>query len=97
MGSVNTDPARLEDPGSRPPRGRKPAEVEEVFGVAGFRSLVAQRYVMYYRHELGSIFRALSRRGIVPLVLVRAGWRAVNALIGRAGNKLVVVAEREDQ
>ena len=70
-----------------------PAEVVDLLGVAGFRPLAAERYAMYYRHEPGSVFRALSRRGIFPLV--RASWRAGNALIGRAGNKLTVVAERE--
>lgn len=69
------------------------AEVIEVLRAAGFRPVVAERYAMYYRHEPGSVFRALSRRGIFPFV--RAGWRVVNAMIGRAGNKLVVIAERE--
>lgn len=68
----------------------------EVVGVlrgAGFRTLVAERYAMYYRHQPGRFFGALSRPRVFPLV--RAAWRAGNALIGRAGNKLVVVAERE--
>jgi ubiquinone/menaquinone biosynthesis C-methylase UbiE len=68
------------------------AEVVELLRTAGFRSLAAQRYAMYYRHEPGSVFRILSRARIFPLV--RVGWRAGNAVVGRAGNKLVVVAER---
>lgn len=67
-------------------------EVLDLLQIAGFRPLVAQRYAMYYRHEPGSVFRALSQRWAFPVV--RAGWRMANALIGRAGNKLVVVAMR---
>ncbi len=70
-----------------------PAEVIEVLRAASFRPIVAERYAMYYRHEPGSVFRALSQRGIFPLV--RVGWRMGNAVIGRFGNKMVVVAERE--
>lgn len=81
-----------EDSGNRVER-LSPAEVVEVLQSARFRPIVAKRYAMYYRHEPGLVFRALSRRGIFPLV--RAGWRAANVMIGRAGNKLVVVAERE--
>lgn len=69
------------------------AEIIEVLQAASFRPIVAERYAMYYRHEPGSVFRVLSWRGIFPLV--RGGWRIGNGLIGRAGNKLVVVAERE--
>jgi glycosyltransferase involved in cell wall biosynthesis/SAM-dependent methyltransferase/uncharacterized protein YbaR (Trm112 family) len=65
-------------------------EVVDVLRAARFQPLVAQRYAMYYRHDPGWVFRALSRRWIFPIV--RAGWRIGNALIGRAGNKLVVVA-----
>jgi glycosyltransferase involved in cell wall biosynthesis/ubiquinone/menaquinone biosynthesis C-methylase UbiE/uncharacterized protein YbaR (Trm112 family) len=68
-------------------------EVLKVLRPAGFRPLAAQRYAMYYRHEPGSAFRALSRRWIFPLV--RSGWTVGNAIIGRAGNKLVVVATRD--
>ena len=70
-----------------------PAEVVEVLGATGFRPIVAKRYAMYYRHEPGAVSRALSQRGVFPLV--RAGWRMANAVVGRFGNKLVVVAERE--
>ena len=70
-----------------------PAEIVGVLRAAGFRPLAAERFAMYYRHEPGSVFRALSRPGV--FLLVRAGWRVGNALIGKAGNKMVVVAERE--
>jgi SAM-dependent methyltransferase len=70
-----------------------PAEVVEALGQAGFRPLAADRYAMYYRHDPGSVFRVLSRRGVFPIM--RAGWRLANAAIGRAGNKMVVVAERK--
>ncbi len=70
-----------------------PTEIVEVLRAAGFQSLAAQRYAMYYRHDPGSVFRALSRPWIFPLI--RAGWRAGNAVVGRAGNKMVVVAARK--
>ena len=70
-----------------------PVEVAGVLRTAGFRPVLTERYAMYYRHEPGWVFQTLSRRGIFPLV--RAGWRVANALIGRFGNKMVVVAERD--
>jgi SAM-dependent methyltransferase len=69
-----------------------PTEVAGVLRTADFRPIVTERYAMYYRHEPGWVFRSLSRGGVFPLV--RAGWKVVNGLIGRFGNKLVVVAER---
>ena len=71
-----------------------PSEVGEELGNAGFRTIVAERYAMYYRHEPGSVFRALSLPGIFPVA--RAMWRLGNAVLGRAGNKMVVLAERDD-
>jgi glycosyltransferase involved in cell wall biosynthesis/SAM-dependent methyltransferase len=58
----------------------------------GFVVLRAERYAMYYPHHPGAIFRLLSRPVIYPVV--RFGWRLADRLIGRFGNKLVVVAER---
>ena len=68
------------------------SEVQERLAGAGFNTLSAERYVMYYRHEPGRLFQMMSLRWVFPLV--RVGWRAGNALFGRFGNKLVVVAER---
>ena len=68
------------------------SEVVDILRSAGFRPLVAKRYAMYYKHEPGTASRALSRRPIFPLV--RASWQVANKLIGWAGNKMVVVAER---
>jgi SAM-dependent methyltransferase len=70
-----------------------PAEVAGVLRTAGFRPIVTERYAMYYRYEPGWVSLLLSRGGVFPAV--RAGWNAMNTLIGRFGNKLVVVAERE--
>jgi glycosyltransferase involved in cell wall biosynthesis/uncharacterized protein YbaR (Trm112 family)/SAM-dependent methyltransferase len=72
-----------------------PDEVEEVLRADGFHTLAAQRYAMFYRHEPGSASRVLSRRAVFPVV--RAAWQLGNAVIGRAGNKLVVVAERQSR
>ena len=68
-------------------------EVVDALQVTGFRPLLAERYAMYYRHNPGLVFRVLSRRWIFPIV--RAFWRGGNALVGRAGNKLVVVGARD--
>lgn len=68
------------------------SEVVDILRSAGFRPLVAKRYAMYYKHEPGAAFRALSRWPIFRLV--RTSWQVVNKLIGWAGNKMVVVAER---
>jgi len=53
---------------------------------------VAQRYAMYYRHEPGAIFRILGKRRIFPVA--RLLWRLGNLILGRFGNKMVVVARR---
>jgi SAM-dependent methyltransferase len=58
----------------------------------GFSILHAQRYAMYYKHEPGLISKVLSLPGIFQLYKV--GYRIVNYLIGRFGNKLVVTAVR---
>jgi ubiquinone/menaquinone biosynthesis C-methylase UbiE len=60
---------------------------------SGFRPLVARRYAMYYQHEPGPVSDALSRPWIYPAA--RWGWRVANAIFGRIGNKMVVVAERQ--
>jgi hypothetical protein len=40
------------------------------------------------------VFSLLSRPFVFPLV--RVGWRLANTLLGRFGNKMVVVAERAE-
>ena len=51
------------------------------------------RYAMYYPHHPGPVFDLLSRPLVFPIV--RAAWRIANALVGRYGNKMVVIAERD--
>ncbi|MGA3056502.1 MAG: glycosyltransferase [Candidatus Limnocylindrales bacterium] len=80
-----------EDAGNRVIR-LEPSEVAAYLEARGFVVLRAERYAMYYSHRPGTIFRLLSRP--VVFMVVRAGWRAANALLGRFGNKMVVVAER---
>lgn len=58
----------------------------------GFGVALAGRYAMFYRHEPGVPSVLLSLPVVYPLA--KAGWRVVNALVGRFGNKLVIVAER---
>ena len=85
--------AEWEDAGNRVWRLTS-ADVQERLADAGFNTVSAERYAMYYRHEPGRLFQIMSRGGIFPLV--RVWWRAANALFGRFGNKMVVVAERTD-
>jgi ubiquinone/menaquinone biosynthesis C-methylase UbiE len=67
-------------------------ELRRVLAEAGFRAQGASRYLMYYRHKPGLPARALSAK--VPAAAARVGFRAVNAVAGRAGNKLTVQAVR---
>ncbi len=69
-----------------------PAVVASYLAELGFVPLRAERYAMYYPHRPGAIFRLMSRPYLFPLA--RAGWRAANGLLGRFGNKMVVVCER---
>jgi glycosyltransferase involved in cell wall biosynthesis/SAM-dependent methyltransferase len=69
-----------------------PREVAAFLRARGYVVLRAERYAMYYPHHPGPMFRFLSRPLIFPVV--RTCWRLANALIGRFGNKMVVLAER---
>jgi SAM-dependent methyltransferase len=80
-----------EDAGNRVAR-MDPSEVAAYLEARGFVVLWAERYAMYYPHHPGAVFSLLSRPFVFPIV--RASWRLVNALLGRFGNKMVVVAER---
>jgi SAM-dependent methyltransferase len=73
----------------------RPADVSARFEELGFRTLSRGRYLMYYRHEPGRFTRLLSRPGL--FLAARTSWRAVNALIGRFGNKMTVVAKRRGE
>jgi SAM-dependent methyltransferase len=73
-------------------RRMEPAEVAAFLQARGFVVLDAGRYAMYYPHKPGRAFTLLSRPLVFPVV--RAAWRLANALFGRFGNKMVVVAER---
>jgi ubiquinone/menaquinone biosynthesis C-methylase UbiE/uncharacterized protein YbaR (Trm112 family) len=75
-----------------PVRRLTAAEIETALGSRGFRTVESHRYAMYYRHEPGRVMHALSGRHVFPLA--RLGFRALNRVIGRAGNKLTVQAVR---
>lgn len=68
------------------------SDVAEAMERSGFEVASARRYAMVYRHEPGAPSDWLS----TPVVysFTKAFWRVANALIGRFGNKMVVVAER---
>jgi ubiquinone/menaquinone biosynthesis C-methylase UbiE len=67
-------------------------EVSAALERAGFRVVRRERYAMLYRHEPRWAMRALSLPLIVPVA--RAAVTAANAVAGRLGNKLVVLAVR---
>ena len=70
-----------------------PREVADFLRSRGYAIVRAERYGMYYPHHPGAGFRLLSLPGIFPVV--RMGWWIGNAILGRIGNKMVVVAERD--
>ncbi len=80
-----------EEAGNRVAR-MEPSEVGAFLEGRGYVVLRAERYAMYYPHHPGAVFSLLSRPLVFPVV--RSGWRLANALLGRFGNKMVVVAER---
>ena len=61
---------------------------EEGFSVVGPR-----RYLMYYPHKPGFVFRLLGLPGI--FAVAKVGFAVVNAVLGGVGNKIVVVGGRE--
>ncbi len=71
----------------------EPSEVAAFLEARGFAVLRAERYAMYYPHHPGAVFSLLSQPFVFPIV--RVGLRLANALLGRFGNKMVVVAERD--
>lgn len=70
-----------------------PAAVGILLYEAGFSVVQSRRYAMYYRHHPGRVFALLSRARLLPTAT--AGWRAANLVLGRVGNKLAIVAERQ--
>jgi glycosyltransferase involved in cell wall biosynthesis/SAM-dependent methyltransferase len=81
-----------EEAGNRVAR-MQPSEVRDYLQARGYSVIRAERYAMYYPHRPGVVFALLSRPVIFPVV--RVGWQAANALFGRFGNKMVVVAQRD--
>jgi ubiquinone/menaquinone biosynthesis C-methylase UbiE len=60
----------------------------------GFEVLRGERYAMYYRHRPGRAVRRLSAP--VAFELTTTGFKALNLIAGRFGNKLAIQAERSD-
>ena len=69
-------------------------EVRRELELAGFQTSV-RRYLMYYKHEPGSVMRLVSRPGLHQAY--RVATRLANAALGRWGNKLQVTAVRPGQ
>jgi glycosyltransferase involved in cell wall biosynthesis/SAM-dependent methyltransferase len=80
-----------EEAGNRVAR-MEPSDVAAFLEARGYEVLRAERYAMYYPHHPGALFGVLSRPIVFPIV--RIAWRLANTLLGRFGNKMVVVAER---
>jgi SAM-dependent methyltransferase len=83
-----------EEAGNRVAR-LNPKDVAAFLEAHGYVTLRAERYAMYYPHRPGPLFNVLSRPKVYPVV--RLAWRAANAVVGRFGNKMVVVCERRWQ
>lgn len=79
-----------EDAGNRVARLRA-ADVARELARAGF-DVRARRYLMYYRHEPGSVMRLASKPVARPAYA--AAVTAADVLLGRWGNKLQVTAVR---
>lgn len=83
-----------EEAGNRVMR-MEPSEVAAFLETRGFATLRAERYAMYYPHRPGTVTGLLSHPIIFPIA--RVGWQVANVVVGRFGNKMVVIAERKDQ
>jgi SAM-dependent methyltransferase/uncharacterized protein YbaR (Trm112 family) len=68
-------------------------EITSALTARGFRPVRPHRYAMYYRHWPGTAMRILSSPVLLPLA--KAGFGAVNRIVGRYGNKLAVQAVHE--
>jgi SAM-dependent methyltransferase len=80
-----------EDAGNRV--GRLTAsEIGAVLDAKGFRVWRTRRYAMLYRHEPGLPVRLFSLPGL--FTIARLGMTVIDSLIGRFGNKLVVIGCR---
>lgn len=71
-----------------------PGEVAAFLEARGYTVLRADRYAMYYPHRPGAGIRFLSLPLVYPVV--RAGWRLANMFLAKVGNKMVVVAQRDE-
>ncbi len=80
-----------EDAGNRVARLRS-ADVARALAEAGFDDVTARRYLMYYRHQPGSLMRLASRARLRRAY--EAGASLADAALGRWGNKLQVTARR---
>ena len=69
-----------------------PNTVKSFLEERGFRVARCERYAMFYRHRPGIPMRILSLPGVFQLA--QLGLGVANRLVGRWGNKLVVVGVR---
>jgi ubiquinone/menaquinone biosynthesis C-methylase UbiE len=68
-------------------------EITSELTARGFRPVRPHRYAMYYRHWPGRGVRMLSNPMLLPVA--KSAFTAVNRVLGRYGNKLVVQAVRD--
>ena len=67
-------------------------EISRELSQVGLRTVHAERYAMYYKHEPGRLVTLLSAAGAADLAI--AGFRVANRALGGFGNKLSVQAVR---
>jgi SAM-dependent methyltransferase len=72
-----------------------PERATAVLASSGFAVTRSRRYLMYYRHVPGRVMSSLSRPGAFACVVW--SWRVADRLLGRLGNKVVIVGWRRSR
>jgi hypothetical protein len=90
--AVRVGLAEAQEEAGNPVRRLTLDEIVSELAEHGFRSVHPHRYAMYYRHWPGLAVRLLSTPSLLPLA--KGGFRVVNRILGRYGNKLTVQAVR---
>ncbi len=68
------------------------AELESWLEEVGFKTCVSRRYLMYYPHKPGRLFRVFDHA--IFFCAAKIGFGIMNFILGGVGNKIQVVGER---
>jgi ubiquinone/menaquinone biosynthesis C-methylase UbiE len=90
--AVRVGLAEAQEEAGNPVRRLTLDEIVSQLAEHGFRPVLPHRYAMYYRHWPGRAVRLLSTPSLLPLAT--GGFRVLNSVLGRYGNKLAVQAVR---